>query len=121
LGVLLVAVAIGLNMLFIPLYGIMGCAFATLLSITLYSVAKLLFVVKRLHLYPFTAQTLYSIIITFILFILFYFWEFPFTPVLSIFLKALLITLIYVYINYKFVISTEINEAIDFVLNKIRK
>jgi hypothetical protein len=35
--------------------------FATLLSITLYSLAKLMFVVKRLQLYPFTNQTLYSI------------------------------------------------------------
>ena len=121
LGVLLVVVAIGLNMIFIPLYGIMGCAFATLLSITLYSVAKLLFVVKRLHLYPFTVQTVSSIVITLILFLLFYFWEFPFIPVISIFLKSVLITVIYVYINYKLVISTEINEAIDFVLNKIRK
>ena len=121
LGVLLVVVAIGLNMIFIPLYGIMGCAFATLMSITLYSVAKLLFVVKRLHLYPFTVQTVSSIVITLILFLLFYFWEFPFIPVISIFLKSVLITVIYVYINYKLVISTEINEAIDFVLNKIRK
>jgi hypothetical protein len=44
---------------FIPIYGILGSAFATLLSITLYSLAKLMFVVKRLQLYPFTNQTLY--------------------------------------------------------------
>jgi hypothetical protein len=44
---------------FIPIYGILGSV-ATLLSITLYSLAKLMFVVKRLQLYPFTNQTLYS-------------------------------------------------------------
>jgi hypothetical protein len=43
---------VGLNMIFIPIYGILGSAFATLLSITLYSLAKLMFVVKRLHLFP---------------------------------------------------------------------
>ena len=121
LGVLLVAVAIGLNMIFIPLYGIMGCAFATLLSITLYSLAKLLFVVKRLHLFPFTVQTVYSIGITFLLFLLFYFWEFSFNPIISIALKSVLVTILYVYINYKFTISPEINQAIDVVLKKIRK
>ncbi|SDH24366.1 Membrane protein involved in the export of O-antigen and teichoic acid [Flavobacterium omnivorum] len=120
LGVFLVVVAIGLNALFIPLYGIMGSAFATLVSITLYSIAKLLFVVKRLHLYPFTKQTLYSLGITFILFLLFYFWEFPFNPIVSIGLKSLLVTVTYIYINYKFVISVEINEAIDLVLKKLR-
>ena len=121
LGVLLVAVAIGLNMVFIPMYGIMGCAFATLLSITLYSLAKLLFVVKRLHLYPFTPETIHSLIITFILFISFYFWEFPFSPIIAITCKSILITVVYTYVNYKFVISTEINNAIDLVLSKVKK
>ena len=120
LGVFLVALAIGLNAIFIPLYGIMGSAFATLLSITLYSIAKLLFVVKRLHLYPFTKQTLYSLGITWLLFLLFYFWEFPFDPKIAIVLKSILLTVLYVYINYKCVISVEINHAIDAVLKKIR-
>jgi hypothetical protein len=52
LGVILVFLTVGLNMIFIPIYGILGSAFATLLSITLYSLAKLMFVVKRLHLFP---------------------------------------------------------------------
>lgn len=120
LGVFLVALAIGLNAIFIPLYGIMGSAFATLLSITLYSIAKLLFVVKRLHLYPFTKQTLYSLGITLLLFLLFYFWEFPFDPKIAIVLKSVLLTISYVYINYKFVISVEINQAIDVVLKKLK-
>ena len=121
LGVLLVVLTVGLNMIFIPIYGIIGCAFATLLSITLYSVAKLLFVVKRLHLYPFTKQTLHSIYLTAILFLVFYFWDFAFHPIISIALKSVLVTILYVYINYKFTISPEINQAIDVVLKKIKK
>jgi O-antigen/teichoic acid export membrane protein len=58
-----------LNAIFIPIYGIIGSAFATLLSITIYSLAKLLFCGKRLHLYPFT-QTVTSLVVTFILFII---------------------------------------------------
>jgi O-antigen/teichoic acid export membrane protein len=120
LGVLLVVVAVGLNMIFIPIYGIVGSAFATLLSITIYSIAKLLFVVKRLHLYPFTRQTLYSLAITVLLFLLFYFWEFPFHPIIAIGIKSVLIFILYVYINYKFVISIEINQAIDVVFRKLK-
>ncbi len=120
LGVLLVLVAVGLNAIFIPLYGIMGSAFATLLSITFYSIAKLLFVVKKLHLYPFTKKTLQSLAITVLLFLVFYFWEFPFHPIIAIGIKSILITILYVYINYKFVISVEINQAIDVVLKKIK-
>ena len=120
LGVLLVVVAVILNAIFIPIYGIIGSAFATLLSITIYSLAKLLFVVKRLHLYPFTKQTLHSLLVTLVLFIGFYFWEFPFTPIISIVIKSILVTILYTYINYKFVISIEINQVIDVLLKKLK-
>lgn len=120
LGVLLVVLAIGLNMIFIPIYGIMGSAFATLLSITFYSIAKLLFVVKRLDLYPFTNQTYYSLLLTLVLFLAFYFWEFPFNPIIAIALKSILVTILYVYFNYKLVISTEINQALNQVFKKLK-
>ncbi|MFT7335902.1 MAG: O-antigen/teichoic acid export membrane protein [Porticoccaceae bacterium] len=120
LGVILVFVTVGLNMVFIPIYGILGSAFATLLSITLYSVAKLMFIVKRLHLYPFTNQTLYSMAVTFVLFLVFYFWQFPFNPMIAIGLKSILVTAAYVYVNYKFKISPEINQVIDTVLRRFK-
>ena len=121
LGVLLVILTVGLNMIFIPIYGIIGSAFATLLSITLYSLAKLLFVVKKLDLYPFTKQTFYSIALTLVLFLAFYFWEFPYNPIISIILKSILMTIAYVYFNYKFEISFEINQEIDKFLKKMKK
>ena len=111
---------IGLNMIFIPIYGIIGSAFATLLSITLYSLAKLLFVVKKLDLYPFTKQTLYSMALTLVLFVAFYFWDFPFNPIISIILKSILITIAYIYLNYRFAISVEINEVMDKYLKKLK-
>jgi O-antigen/teichoic acid export membrane protein len=120
LGVILVFLTVGLNMIFIPLYGILGSAFATLLSITLYSLAKLLFVVKKMHLYPFTMQTVYSMGLTIGLFLLFYFWQFPFSPIIAITLKSILVSLAYVYINYKWVISIEINEVIDTLLRRLK-
>ncbi|WJS92756.1 lipopolysaccharide biosynthesis protein [Flavobacterium johnsoniae] len=119
LGLMLVVLTIVLNMIFIPIFGIFGSAFATLLSITLYSLAKLLFVVKKLHLYPFTKQTIHSMVLTFALFLVFYFWEFPFFQLISIALKSILVTILYVYLNYKFKISTDINNVIDSVLKKI--
>jgi O-antigen/teichoic acid export membrane protein len=121
LGVGLVALTFGLNMIFIPIFGIIGSAFATLLSITLYSLAKLLFVVKKLYLYPFTKQTLHSLAITFVLFLLFYFWQFPFHPIVGIVLKSFLVTVLYIYVNYKFVISKEINQVLDKMIQKFTR
>ncbi len=118
LGLGLVVLTFILNIIFIPIYGIKGSAFATLLSITAYSLAKLLFVVKKLHLYPFTKQNLYSLLVTAVLFLLFYFWEFPVYPLIGIALKSAIVTVFYVYLNYRFTISKEINEVINNFLKK---
>jgi O-antigen/teichoic acid export membrane protein len=119
LGLMLVVLTVVLNMIFIPIFGIFGSAFATLLSITLYSLAKLLFVVKKLNLYPFTKETISSMLLTFALFLVFYFWEFPFFQLISIALKSILVTIVYVYLNYRFNISPDINKVIDNILRKI--
>lgn len=119
LGLGLVVLTFVLNIIFIPIYGIKGSAFATLLSITAYSLAKLLFVVKKLHLYPFTKQNLYSLLVTTVLFLLFYFWEFPVYPLIGIALKSAIVTVFYVYLNYKFAISKEINDVINKFINKL--
>lgn len=119
LGVALVVLTVALNMIFIPIFGIIGSAFATLLSITLYSLAKLLFVVKKLHLYPFTKQTLHSLGITFVVFLMFYFWQFPTHPVVGIVLKSILVTVVYIYGNYRFAISIEINQVLNKLMKKV--
>jgi O-antigen/teichoic acid export membrane protein len=110
--VLLVVIAVVLNAIFIPIYGIM-VSFATLLSITIYSLAKLLFVVKRLHLYPFTKQTVFSVV-TFILFIAFIL-EFPFTPIISI---GFQINFGYTFIclHQLQICNLSINQVLDVVL-----
>lgn len=112
LGLLLAFLAVTLNMIFIPIYEINGAAIATLISITLYSLAKLLFVVFKMKLYPFTNQTLISFGISLACFFAFYYWEFPFHPIINILLKSILVTLIYVFLNYKLKVSEEINSVV---------
>jgi O-antigen/teichoic acid export membrane protein len=118
LGLFLVVLTVGLNMYFIPIYGIKGAALATLISITLYSLAKLLFVVLRMKLYPFTYKTLVSAGVSIVCFFVFYYWNFSFHPIVNILLKSGLISLVYVYLNYKFKVSPEINQVIDSVIKK---
>ena len=119
-GLLLVFMMIVLNMIFIPIYGIVGAALATLISVLVYNTIKLLFVVKKMDLFPFTIKTVHSLGIIVLVFLLFYFWDFPFHPIVSIALKSVLITLVYVYCNYKWAISIEINAVIDKFLLKIK-
>jgi len=119
LGLLLGFFAITLNAIFIPLYYIKGAAIATLISITLYSIAKLLFVVLRMKLYPFTVNNFYAFVIGLVCFFLFYFWDFSFHPVVNIGLKSILVSLVYVSLVYKANLSEEINKVIQNVLKKI--
>ena len=120
-GVILVVMMIGLNMLLIPLYGITGSALATLISVLFYNTIKLLFIVKKMDLYPFGPTTVKSFGIILLILAVFYFWEFPFEPIINIILKSVLITISYVYLNYKFRISTDINVLIDSYLKRYFK
>jgi hypothetical protein len=42
-------------------------------------------------------------------------------PLIAITLKSIIVTVVYLYLNYKFVISPEINGVIDGLLKKIKK
>ena len=112
---------IGLNMLLIPLYGINGAAWATLISIVVYNAIKLLFVIKKMDLYPFTMNTVKSMVVIVLVFVTFYFWDFDFHPIVNIGLKSILIAVVYGYINYRFVISPEINQVLDKVLVRFKR
>lgn len=117
-GLLLVFLMIVLNMIFIPLYGIDGAALATLISVIVYNSIKLWFVVKKMDLFPFTKKTLQSFGIISLVFVVFYFWDFPFHAIINIGLKSILITMVYVYLTYRWKISAEINNVIHTLLEK---
>ncbi|MBC7642695.1 MAG: polysaccharide biosynthesis C-terminal domain-containing protein, partial [Flavobacterium sp.] len=112
-GLLLVFMMVFLNMLLIPPYGIVGSAWATLISVLVYNTIKLMFVVKKMNLYPFTIKTLQSFGIIILIFTTFYFWDFSFHPIINILLKSILISTLYLYLNYRIKISLEINQIID--------
>ena len=119
LGLLLAFFAITLNAILIPIYYINGAAIATLISITLYSIAKLLFVVIQMKLFPFTLKNIYALLISLGCFLLFYFWDFPFHAIINIGLKSILLSGLYVLLIYKAQLSEEINDVISKFINKI--
>lgn len=117
LGVLLVFVVVGLNFIFIPMYGINGAALATLIAIGMYSFAKLLFVVLKMELFPFTKNTIVSLVLAVITFGAFYYWDFNFHPFINIILKSILVTIFYLGLSYYLKISSDIN----FVMTSVFK
>jgi O-antigen/teichoic acid export membrane protein len=121
LGLLLVVLIVLLNMYFIPNFGLNGAALATLIAITLYSLAKLLFVVLKMKLFPFTIKTVLSLVIVVVSFLVFYYWDFNFNPFLNILLKSVLVSIFYVGLSFYLNISSDINFVITSFFKKVFK
>jgi O-antigen/teichoic acid export membrane protein len=111
-GVLLAIMAIILNAVFIPIYGIEGSAFATFLAVFIYNTIKIIFVKKKFNMQPFTLASLKIVLTLIALFLVFYFWEFPFHPIVNIILKSTVVGLVYFSLIYKLNVSEDITEQI---------
>jgi len=112
LGVVLVVLMVFLNILFIPWLGINGAGVSTFLAVFIYNTIKLYFVYIKFKIFPFTKYTLKiaGLILGGVL--SFYFWDFPFYPIINIALKSILITFIYVFVVYQFNFSEDISIVI---------
>lgn len=118
-GALLAVLAIVLNALFIPKYGINGSAVATLIAVTIYNAIKIIFVYQKFKMMPLTADTVKAFVLILVSIGIFYFWEFPFYPLINILIKSVLIVGFYMITCYFLDISKDINGLIDkFLLRK---
>ncbi|RXG15454.1 O-antigen/teichoic acid export membrane protein [Leeuwenhoekiella aestuarii] len=113
LGVILVAVAVSLNLIFIPKLGINGAAIATFMASVVYAFSKIVVVFKKFKMHPFTKQTLFLTGIVGILGLVFFFLDFEWHPIVSIGVKSVILSLAYLIIVYKFNISNEINNWLN--------
>lgn len=115
LGVFLAVLTIVLNIVFIPLYGINGAAFATFIAVFIYNVSKIIFVYRKFNMLPFSANTAKVTFLLLVSFSVFYFWEFSFHPVINIVLKSILISISYGSLVY----ALNLSDDISSLLNKI--
>lgn len=111
-GVLLAIMAIALNAVFIPVFGIEGSAFATFLAVCIYNTIKIIFVKKKFNMQPYTFASLKIVLTLITLSLGFYFWEFPFHPVVNIILKSTLVGLLYFSLIFRLNVSEDITQQI---------
>lgn len=113
LGVCLTIVAVVLNMWLIPAMGITGAAIATCVAYLGYDYVKAWYVYKKMGVHPWTTGTWKSIAFITIFIMVFYFWDFPWHPVVNIALKSVLISAFYALVVYKSGISKELNVMVN--------
>ncbi|SFU39820.1 Membrane protein involved in the export of O-antigen and teichoic acid [Pustulibacterium marinum] len=107
-GLLLTVLTVVLNMLFIPLWGMNGSGFATLLAFLIYNSMKLVFVQRKFGIQPFTTKTLHASLFYTLMVGAFFFWDFPFHPLVNIVLKSVCIVVISGVVMIRFHMSDDI-------------
>lgn len=116
--VLLILITFGFNYLFIPKYGLEGAAMGSLLSIIFFNLVTFLFILFKFGLQPFSWNTLKTLLLGLLLFLCFSFVDIEY-ELLSIVVKSLGISSIYLLIIYKLELSSDINGLIKKGLSKL--
>lgn len=121
IGVMLAVLAFFLNTVFIPELGLYGAAMATFLAFAVYNTVKLVIVYQKFRIHPFTRKTFYGLGTVLCFSLVFYFWNLPLHPVLSIALKSLLMGAMYLPVIYFLGLSGDINAIIKRFLRSGKK
>jgi O-antigen/teichoic acid export membrane protein len=103
-----------LNFILIPIYGIEGCAVATIVSVLLFSTLKIVFLKLRFNLQPFSINLLYILLIAVALFsILHNFLPSTSNHIVDILLVSSIFSSLYALIIYRYSLVPEINEFVN--------
>lgn len=105
-----------LNDWLIDVFKMNGAALSTLLVILFFNTVKLWYVKRKFQLLPFTDKTMKLLVVIGVFYASFCFWDFSFHPIVSIILKSILISVLYLLVVQRFKISKEINEQLSKLL-----
>jgi len=112
-------ILIGLNVWLLPLWGITGAGISYMVAILLHTFAKYLFLRTKFNLSPFDKSQVRLIAISGLVFLLFWYLPFPFSPVPNIAIRSILTTLVFVTLIFKFDISSDISQLIKQAFEKV--
>lgn len=117
--ILLIALAITTNYIFIPIYGITGAAIASAISVFLFNTIRYLFLLKKYKMQPFEMKHVWIILISIIAYLPAYFLPEIKNLFLDIFIRSGIITTIFGGLIYFFNISDEVNSSFKKFLGRI--
>ncbi len=121
LSVLLLILTVGTNKIFIPVFGVMGAALATFLSIVVYNLIRLIYLKVRLRIQPFTMDNFRALLLFVVAGLIAWFIPFVYSVWLTSFLKSAVFLSIAVPGIYHARFSPELNELLESGLKRFRK
>jgi len=111
---LLLVLAVILNILLIPTYGIEGAALATALSSVIYNALKYVIILKQFKMQPYTFSSLKILLIIAVTFLISYFLPSGNNAIISMIIKTIVITSIYGGLTYLLKIVPEFHKYFPF-------
>jgi O-antigen/teichoic acid export membrane protein len=120
----LILITVILNMIFIPKFGLIGAAFAAMISIFYFNSMRTFLVWLKLKMQPFNLKSLLVCLVAFICIVIFYFLPHYNMSILitisDVIIRSILFTSLYVLIIYKFNLSSELNDIINSIILKVK-
>jgi O-antigen/teichoic acid export membrane protein len=116
-----IVVAVFFNVILIPIYGISGAAFGTLLAILLNNSIRCYTIWRYYKISPFSINTAKAILVIIGVYFLIYLIPNVENHLLNLLIKGFLIVLIYIPIVYFLKISTELNNWLNLILSRFAK
>jgi O-antigen/teichoic acid export membrane protein len=100
LNLLYTVLMVVLNLIFIPIWGMNGAAFATLISLSLFNILKAGSLYHYFRLHPFHKKFRISLVLVLLLFAIGNLLPSPFSPVVNIVFKSTVLGLVYLAMLY---------------------
>ena len=119
-SLILAVLNIGLNLLFIQAYGLIGTAYATLTSMIVFNLIKYLFVLIKFNMQPFTFSMLWVLLVGIIAYVSTYFLPKTGNPFLDIIINSITISLIYIPAILYFNLSEDLTKLKQQGIEKLR-
>jgi len=115
----LISLVLLLNIVLIPIFGIVGAAIAALLSKVIVNLLRFIIVKWKFNLNPYKTEFIYVLIIGVLSYFSICYIPFIFNIYLDVFIRTLLSTLIYTLLIYFIQPSQEINDQINIIISKL--
>ncbi len=114
----LVVIAIATNYMFIPMYGIVGTAIATAISLLLSSIIRLIFVYVKFGMHPFSVSTVQIVMVAIIMYGISYLIPFVQNELIDLLVRSIILIAFAVTAIYYLKISVDANNLIDGLRKK---
>jgi O-antigen/teichoic acid export membrane protein len=102
-GVVLLSLAIPLNYLLVKKFGIIGAGYSNLIAFTIYNIIRIIFLKRKFDMHPFSAKTVYAILLAFASYAVCYYSFLNMHSFWSMVLKSIVFIILYggsiVYFN----------------------